>query len=91
LRERDAHEPAAAFTCAARERDHGAERHQVAGEVVDRGHRVELRAGFLSREQLALPVGDAAHRLDDGIEAAARCPRSFMTESAERDADDAGP
>src|SRR5215469_11947191 len=44
LRQRDAYEPAAAFAGATRQCHHRAECHQIAGQVVDRRHRVELRA-----------------------------------------------
>ena len=49
LGERDAHQPAAALARAARQRHHRAERHQVAGAIVDRRHRIELRARRLAR------------------------------------------
>ena len=42
LRERDGHEPAAALSRAARQRNQRTECHQVAGDVVDRGDGIEL-------------------------------------------------
>src|SRR5437870_1548190 len=40
LRQRDPHEPAAALAHAAGEGHHGAERHQIASQIVDRRHRI---------------------------------------------------
>ena len=91
LGQRDPHQPASALAGPAGERDHRAERHQVAGQVVDRRDRVELRARLLAGEQLALAAGDAADRLDHRVEAAARRPRPDVAEGAQRDVDDAGP
>ena len=91
LRQRDPHQPAPAFLRAPGQRHHRAERHQVAGQVVDRRDRIELRTRRRAGEQLALAAGDAADRLHHGVEAAARGPRPDVAEGAQRDVDDAGP
>src|SRR5262249_26773855 len=91
LRERDPHEPAAALARAPGERHHRAERHQIAGQVIDRRHRVELRARLLAGEELALTVCDAADRLHDRVEATAGGPGADVAERAQRDEDDPGP
>src|SRR5207302_2220608 len=57
----------------------------------DRRYRIELRARCRAGEQVALACGDAADRLHDGVEAAARRPRSDVSEGAQRDEDDARP
>ena len=90
LRQRNAYEPAAAFASAARQCHHGAKRHQIAGQVVDRRDRVELRARLGAGEQLALSCRDAADRLHDGIEPAAGSPGPDMAEGAHRDVHQAG-
>src|SRR3989454_12740103 len=59
LGQRDPHEPAAALARASCESYHGAERHQVTGQIVDRRDRIELRARRGTGEQLALTVRDA--------------------------------
>src|SRR5262245_65463390 len=61
LRQRDAHEPAAALARPARQRHHRAEGHQIAGDVVDGGDRIELWARLGTWEEVALALGDAAH------------------------------
>src|SRR2546426_2148711 len=91
LSERNAHEPASALAHAAPERDHRAERHQIAGQVVDRRHGIELRPRRGAGEQLTLAARDAADRLHHRVEATARCPRPDVTERAQRDDDDARP
>src|SRR5262249_18180259 len=91
LREGDAHEPAAALARTAGESDHRGERHQIAGEEVDRRHRVELRARLVAGEELALAGDDAAHALNHRIEAAARRPGPDVTEGAQRNHDDTRP
>src|SRR3954471_6254050 len=83
--ERYPHEPAAAFPRAALERDRGAEGHQVAAYVVDRGYGKVLRPAVLRRER-----GHAAHRLHDAVEPAPRAPGANRVPSRERYADDAG-
>src|SRR5437870_2122170 len=71
LRQRDPHEPAAALTRAAGESHERAEGHQIAGQVVDRRHRIELRARRGTGKQLTLAARDAADRLHHRVEAAA--------------------
>src|SRR5262245_18677716 len=89
LGERHPHKPAAALARAARERHHRAERHQIAGEVVDRRYRIELRPRRGTGEQLALAAGDTADRLYHRVEAATRGPRPDVAEGAQRDKHDA--
>src|SRR3954469_4074809 len=83
--ERYPHEPAAAFTRAALERNRGAEGHEVAAYVVDGGYGKVLRPAVLRRER-----GHAAHRLHDAVEAAPRAPRARRVPCRERYAHDAG-
>src|SRR5688572_17731443 len=85
-RERDAHEPAPALARTASERDADTERHEVAGDVVDRGYRQEARLGAVS-----VCLGDAAHRLHDAVEAAALAPGTARPPGAERGTNDPGP
>src|SRR6266436_7015925 len=59
LRERDPHEPAAAFAGTAGERDHRAEGHEIAGQVVDRRHRIELRTRRRAGKEITLAARDA--------------------------------
>ena len=89
LHERDAHEIAPALPGAAREGDEGAERGQVAGGVIhDLGGEME-RAAEPAAESLL--VGEAAHRLDQRLEAAPLAPRPRVAIGGERDVDDPGP
>src|SRR3954466_1489573 len=83
--ERYPHEPAAAFTRAALERNRGAEGHEVAAYVVDGGYGEVLRPAVLRRER-----GHAAHRLHDAVEAAPGAPGPSRVPSRERYAYDAG-
>jgi len=71
LRERDAHQPTAAFAGAPRQRHHGAERHQIAGAIIDGRYGVELRSWRLGGHDLCLARRYAAHGLHHRIEPAA--------------------
>src|SRR5580698_10444696 len=54
LRQRNAHEPTAALARAPRQRDHRAECDQVAGAIIDRGHRIELWTWLITGNRLGL-------------------------------------
>src|SRR5712691_4493985 len=58
LGEGDPDQPAAAFPRPTRQRRHRAERHQVAGAIIDRRDRVELRRRRLFRKTLRLTYRD---------------------------------
>src|SRR5258705_476656 len=73
LSQRNAHEIAAAFTRAARERDLRAERGEVAGAMIDHLGGQVLRLPAARPE--ALLVRHAADGLDDGLESATLAPR----------------
>ncbi len=85
-RERHAHQPAPAFARAALERDHRAERHQIAAHVIDRRYRQQSRLSSPSPARMR----DAADRLHDAVEAAALAPRSGAAPCAQGHADDPG-
>ena len=82
LCQRDAHQPAAAFGRSALQRYERAERHQIAGQIIDRRHRIELRAGLFAGEELTLASSDAADVLHDRVETAPARPRADMAERA---------
>ena len=54
LREGCPNQPTAALSSPPRQRDHRAEGHEVASQVVDGGHRVELRPRLVHRGTVAL-------------------------------------
>ena len=86
LDQRHAHQPRAALLDAAGEAHHGAERAEIARDVVERLDRQVARLG-----ERALRGREAGDVLHDRIEAAPVGPRARMAIGADADADDAGP
>src|ERR1700722_11218006 len=86
LDEGDAPPPRAPMFDATGEAGHGAQRAEIARDVVERLHRQVAWLG-----ERTLRGGKAGHVLDDRIEAAALRPRTFVAVGADADADDAGP
>ena len=86
LDQRDAHQPRAALFGASREADHGAQRGEIAGDVVVGLHRHVARL-----LQGALRRGEAGYVLHDRVEAAPCGPGTFVAVGTDADADDARP
>src|SRR6202043_1912781 len=76
LRQRDSDVPAAAFARLARLRHHGAERHQIAGGVIEHLRRQFLRA--LDTRSLSFGVIKSGGGLHERMETAAVGPRPGM-------------
>src|ERR1700684_2610968 len=88
LRQRHADMPTAAFARLARFRHHGAERHQIAGGVIENLRRQFLWA--IDAGGHSLGMVEACRRLHQRVETAAARPWSHMAVSRERDKNDAG-
>src|SRR5690606_7897515 len=84
LGQRDAHVVAAAFESAALEGHDDAEGGNVARGIVERVRRGEPRPAIAGEL-----VTDAADGLHDAVETTALTPRTFVSESAQAEADDA--